>query len=154
MLCFENFFLMLRMSKDRSLVQFISVTQLGLTLQPHGLQHTRLLSPSPTPRASSSSCTLSQQCHSTISSSVVPFSSCLQSFQASGSFSMSWFFTSGGQSFGASASASVLPMNIQNWLPCGLTGLISLRVQETLKNLLQHHSSKASILHCSAFFMV
>ena len=127
MLCFENFFLMLRMSKDRSLVQFISVTQLGLTLQPHGLQHTRLLSPSPTPRASSSSCTLSQQCHSTISSSVVPFSSCLQSFQASGSFSMSWFFTSGGQSFGASASASVLPMNIPDWFLLGWTGWISLQ---------------------------
>ena len=83
--------------------------------------------PSPTPRACSNSCILSQWCHLTISSSVVPFSSCLQSFQVSGSFQMSQLFASGGQSIGALASASVLPMNIQDWLPLGLTGWISLQ---------------------------
>ena len=80
----------------------------------HGLQHARLPCPSPTPGVYSNSCPLSQWCHPTISSSVVPFSSCLQSFPASGSFPMSQFFASGGQSTGA--SASVLPMNIQDWL--------------------------------------
>ena len=79
--------------------------------QPHGLQHTSLPCPSPTPRACSNSCPSSQWCHPTISPSVIPFSSCLQSFLASGSFPMSQFFPSGGQSIGASASASVLPMN-------------------------------------------
>ena len=88
-------------------------------LWPHGLQHARLPCPSPTPGAYSNSCSLSRWCHPTISSSVVPFSSCLQSFPAPGSFPMSQFFASGGQSSGASASASVLPMNIQNWFPLG-----------------------------------
>ena len=97
------------------------------SLWPHGLQHARLHCPLPTPRACSNSCPLSRWCHPTISSSVNPFSSCLQSFPASGSFLMSQFFTSGGQSNGASASASILPMNIQNWFPLGLTGLISLQ---------------------------
>ena len=83
---------------------------------------------------------------------VVPFSSCPQSFPASGSFPMSWLFTSGCQSIGASASTPVLPMNIQGWFPLGLTDLLA--VQGTFKNLLQHHSSKASILGCSTFFMV
>ena len=83
--------------------------------------------PSPTPRAYSNSCPLSQWCHLTISSSVVPFFSRLQSFPASESFQMNQFFTSGGQSIGVSAAASVLPMNIQDWLPLGLTGLISLQ---------------------------
>ena len=94
------------------------------SLQSHGLQHARLPCPSPTPGAYSNSCPSSQWCHPTISSSVVPFSSLLQSFPASGSFPMSQFFTSGGQSFGVSVSASVLPMNIQDWFPLGLTGLI------------------------------
>ena len=85
------------------------------SLEPHGLQHARLPCPSPTPRACSNSCPLSRWCHPTISSSVVPFSSCLQSFPASGSFPVSQFFISGGQSIGVSASASVLPMNIQDW---------------------------------------
>ena len=93
---------------------------------PHGLQHTRPPCPSPTHGACSNSCLSSQWCHPTISSSVVTFSSCLQSFPASGSFQMSQFFTSGGQSIGVSASASVLPMNIQDWFPLGLTGWISL----------------------------
>ena len=91
---------------------------------PHGLQHTRLPCPSPTPRARSNSCPLSQWCHSTISSFVIPFSSCFQFCPASGSFPVSQFFTSGGQSM--EASASVLPMNIQDWFPLRLTGLISL----------------------------
>ena len=96
------------------------------SLWPHGLQHSKLPRPSPTPRAYSNSCPLSQWCHPTTSSSVVSFSSRLQSFPASGSFQMSQFFTSGGQRIGASASTSVLPMNIQDWSPLGWTGWISL----------------------------
>ena len=95
-------------------------------LQPHELQHARVPCPSPTPRAGSNSCSSSWWCHPTISSSVIPFS-CLQSSPASGSFLMSQFFTSGGQSIGTSVSASVLPMNIQDWFPLGLTDLISLQ---------------------------
>ena len=95
------------------------------SLWPHRLQHTRLSCPSPSPGACSNSCLSSWWCHPTISSSVIPCSSCLQSFPASGSFPMSQFFTSGGQSIGASASASALPMNIQDWFPLGLTGWIS-----------------------------
>ena len=94
---------------------------------PHGLQHTRPPCPSPTPRAYLNSCSLSRWCHPTISSSVIPFSSCLQSFPESGSFPMSQFFTSGGQSIGVSASTSVLPMNIQDWSSLGWTGWISLQ---------------------------
>ena len=104
----------------------------------------RLPCPSPTPRAYSNSSPLSQWCHPTILSSVIPFSSHLQSFPASGSFPMSQFFESGGQSIGASASASVLPMNLQDWFPLRWTA-----VQGTLKSLLQHHSSKASKGHIS-----
>ena len=96
------------------------------SLQPHGLQHTRFPCPSPTPRAYSNSCPSSWWCHPTISSSVIPFSSHLQSFPASGAFQMSQLFASDGQSIGVSASASVLPMNIQNWFPLGWTGWISL----------------------------
>ena len=106
--------------------------------------------PSPTPGACSQSCPSSRWCHSTISSSVIPFSSHLQSFPASGSFLMSQSLTSSGQSIGA--SASVLPVNIQDWFLLGLTCLVSL--QGTLKSHLQHHSSKASILRRSAFLMV
>ena len=91
-----------------------SVTQSNLTLQPHRLQHNRLPRPSPSPGACSDSCPSSWSCHPIISSSVVPFSSCLQSFTASGSFQMSQLFTSGGQNIGVSASTSVLPMNIQD----------------------------------------
>ena len=110
--------------------------------------HWLLLYPSPSPGACSNSCPLSQWCHPTISSSVVPFSSRLLSFPASGSFPMSQFFASGVQSIGASASASVHPMNIQDLFPLGLTGLI---VQgKGFKSLLQHHSLKASTLWCSA----
>ena len=92
---------------------------------PHGLQHARLPCPSPTPKVCSNSCSSSQWCQTTISSSVVPFSSCPQFFPASGSFPMSQFFTSSGQSIRASASASVLPMNIRDRFPLGWTGLIS-----------------------------
>ena len=101
------------------------------SLPPHGLQHARLPCPSPTPRAWSNWCPSSQWCHSTISSSVILFSFCLQSFLASGSFLISWLFTSGGQSIGA--SASVLPMNIQDCFPMGLTGLISLQSKRLSK---------------------
>ena len=108
-----------------SSVQF-SHSVMSDSLWPKGLQHTSLPCPSRTPRAYSNSCPLSWSCHPTISSSAIPFSSCLQSFPASGSFPMSHFFASGGQSIGVSASTSVLPMNIQDWFSLGLTGWISL----------------------------
>ena len=95
------------------------------SLWPYGQQHASLPCPSLSPRFNPNSCPLSRWCHPTISSSVVPFSSCLQSFPASGSFPMSQFLESGGQSIGASASASVLPVNIQDWFPVGWTGWIS-----------------------------
>ena len=110
---------------DRTFFQF-SCSVVSDSLWPHGLQHTRPPCPSPTPGVDSNSCPLSPWCHPTISSSVVPFSSCLQSFPASGSFKMSHLFASGGQSTGLSASTSVLPVNIQDWFPLGLTGLIFL----------------------------
>ena len=100
---------------------------MSYSLQPHGWQHTRFLCPATSPGACSNSCLLSWWCHPTISSSVVPFCSCFKSFLASRSFLMSQFFASGGQSIGASASTSVLPMNIQDWFLLGLTGLISLQ---------------------------
>ena len=104
--------------------QFNSITQLCLTLcDPMDCSMPGF----PVLRVYSNSCPLSCWCHPTISSSIVPFSSCLQSFPASGCFPMSWLFTTGGQSIGASASASVLPMNIQDWFPLGLTGWISLQ---------------------------
>ena len=109
-----------------SSVQF-NLSVMSNSLRPHGLQHTRPPYPSPTPRVYSNSCPLSQWFHPAISSSVVPFSSHLQSFSASGSFQMSQFFTSGGQSIGVSASASVLPVNTQDWPPLGWTGWISLQ---------------------------
>ena len=123
------------------------------SLQPHGLQHTRLPCPSLSPGVCSNSCPLSQWCSLTISSSAALFSFCFQSFPASGSFPVSWLFASGGPSIGASASASVFPVKIR---------LISFRidwfelpaVQGTIKNFLQHLNSKASILWCLVFFMV
>ena len=128
------------------------------SLQPHGLQHTGLPCPSLSPRACSDSCLLSWWCHPTrgwevISSSVITFSYYPQSFPASGSFPVSQLFPSGGQSTGASASASVLSMNIQDWFPLGWTGLIFL-LSKGLSSLPQYHNSKASILWRSAFFMV
>jgi len=123
------------------------------SLWPYGLQHTRPPCSSPSPRVYSNSCLFSPWCHWTISSSVVPFSSYLQCFPASGSFQMRQFFTSGGLSIDVSASTSVLPMDIQDWYPLGWTGWISLQ-SKRLSSLLQHHTSKASILQCSAFFTV
>ena len=101
------------------------------SLRPHGLQHTRLPCPPLYPRVCSNSCPLSRWCHPAISSSATPFSSCPQSFLASGSFPVSQLFTSGGQNTGASTSASILPMNSQGWFPSGLTGLI-LAIQGTI----------------------
>ena len=131
-------------------VQYSSVSQSCPTLcHPHGLQQAWPPCPTPTPRVHPNSCSLSQWCHPTISSSLIPFSSCLQSFPAS----KSQFFASDGQSIGVSASASDLPMNIQDWFLSGWTGWISLQ-SKGLSSLLQHHSSKASVLQCSAFFIV
>ena len=135
-----------------TLLLLFSHSVMSDSLWPHGLQHARLPCPSLSPRIGSNSCPLSQWCHPTISSSVVPFSSCLQSFPASGSFPMSQFFESSGQSIGVSASASVpqwifrvdLLEDLLVWL---------FAVQETLKSL-QHHNLKASILWHSAFFMI
>ena len=140
-------------TKQGSFSSCCSISQLYQTLcNPHGLQHARLPSPSLSPRVYTNSCPWSRRCHLTILSSVVPFSSCPQSFPASGSFPMSWLFASGGQSIAASASASVLPMNTQGWFPLRLTGSISLLSKGLLKSLLQHHSLKTSVLWCSAFF--
>ena len=109
-----------------SSVQF-SCSVVSNSLRPHGLQHARLPCPSPTPGVYSNSCPLSWWCHPTTSSSVIPFSSHLQSFPALGCSPMSYFFASGGQSIGVSDSASVLPMNIQDWSSLGWTGWISLQ---------------------------
>ena len=144
MICWEH-------SGFRNSVQF-NHSVMPDSLWSHELQHARLPCPSPTPGACSNSSPSSQGCHPTISSSAIPFSSCLQSW-ASRSSAMSQFFASGSQSIRASASASVLPVNIQDWFPLGLTGFL-LAVQGTLKSLLQHHSSKASIPQWLAFFMV
>ena len=97
------------------------------SLWPYGLQHPRLPCPSQTPRACSNSCPSSRWCHPTISSSVIPFSFCLQSFPVSGSFQMSQFFALGGQSIGVSVSTLILPMNVLDWFPLGWTGWISLQ---------------------------
>ena len=106
------------------------------SLRSHGLQHARLLCLSPSPGVCSNSCPLSQWCHPTISSSVAPVSSYLQSFPASGSFPVSWLFASGGQNIGASLSELVLPVNIQDWFPLGFDWFDLLAVQGTLKSLL------------------
>ena len=135
-------------------VQF-SCSVMSNSLRPHGLQYAGLPCPSPAPGACSNSCPLSQWCHPTISSSVVPFSSCLQSFPASGSFQMSQFFTSDGQSFRWSFSFSISLSNVYSvQISFRMDWSDLLAVQETLKSLLQHHSSKASILQCSAFLTV
>ena len=133
-------------------VQF-SLSVLSDSLGPHESQHARPPCPSPVPRVYPNSCPSSQWCHPAISSSVVPFSSCPQSLPASRSFQMSQLFASGGHSIGVLASASVLPMNTQDWSPLGWTGWISLQ-SKRLSSLLQQHSSKASILQCLAFFTV
>ena len=124
------------------------------SLRPHESQHARPPCPSPTPGVHPDSCPSRQWSHPAISSSVVPFSSCPQSLAASESFPMSQLFTWGGQSTGVSALASFLPKKSQGWSPSELDWLDLLAVQGTLKSLLQHHSSKASILWHSAFFTV
>ena len=139
-----------------SSVQF-SGSVVSDSLWPHGLQHARPPCTSQTPGAYSNSSPSSRWCHPTISSSVLSFSSCLQSFPASGSFPMSQFFASDGQSIGVSSSASILPMNIQDWFFLGWTGWISLQskgLSRDSQGTLQHHNSKASVLWCSAFFIV
>ena len=134
-------------------IQFSSVTQSCPTLcNPMDCRMPGLPDHHQPPGVYSDSCPLSQWCHPTISYSVIPFSFCLQSFPASGSFPMSQSFTSGSQCTGVLASASVLPMNIQNRFPLGWTGWISLQSRGLLS--LFQHSSKASVFQCSAFFIV
>ena len=124
----DNFLTISACCVKSNLVQFsqFSHSVMSNSWQPHELQHARPPCPTPIPRASPNSCPLSWWCHPTISSSVVPLSSCPQSFPASGSFQMSLLFASGGQSIGVSASTPVLPMNTQDWSPLGWTGWISL----------------------------
>ena len=121
------------------LIHLFSCSVASHFLWPHGLHHARPPCPSPSPGVCSNSCPSSRQCHPTILSSVVPFSSWLLSFPESGSFPISWLLASGGQSIGASASESILPMNIQSWFPLGLTGLISLQFKGFSKSLIQRH---------------
>ena len=137
---------------EHSPVQF-SHSAVSYSLWPHESQHARPPCPSPTPRVHSDSCPSSHWCRPAISFSVVPFSSCPKSLPTSESFPMSQLFSWGGQSIGVSASASVLPMNTQDWTPLGWTGWTSLQ-SKGLSSLLQHHSAKASILWRSAFFTV
>ena len=137
-------------------VQFsFSHSVVSNSLQPHGLQHTRLPCPSPTPGACSNSCPSSRWCHPTISSSVLAVSSQLQSFPASGAFPVSQFL-SGGQSIGASASASVLPMHIQDWPPLGWTGWISLQFKGLSRvfsnTTVQKHQLMKKVLNASIRF--
>ena len=126
------------------LPQFSSVAQLCQTLRPHEVQHARLPCPSPTAGVYPNPCPLSWWCHLTISSSVVPFSSSLQSFPTSGSFQMSQHFASDGQNIGVSASTSVLPMNTQDWFPLGWTGWISLQ-SKGLSRVFSKHCAKPFI---------
>ena len=134
-----------------SSIQF-SCSVMSDSLQLHSLQHARFPCPPSTFRVCTNLHPLSWWYHTNLSSSVIPFSSCLQSSPASRSFLISQFFTSGGQSIRASASTAVLPVNIQDWFPLGLTGLISFQ-SKTLKSLLQNHNSKAWILWHSSLFM-
>ena len=124
------------------------------SLQPHGLQHTRLPYPSQSPGVCSNLRLLNWWCHPTTLSSVFPFSSCLQSFPASGSFPMCWLFASDGQYIGASASGSVLLTDIQGLISFRIDWFDLLAIHGTLKSLLQHYSSEVSIIWLSAFFMI
>ena len=137
-----------------SLVQFSSVA--ADSLRPHEPQHARPLCPSPTPEVHPNPCPLCQWCHPTISSAVVPFSYCLQSFPASGPFQMSQLFVSGGQSIGVSASTSVLPMNTQDWSPLGGTGWISLQTKRHSRvfsnTTVAHQRDKNQIHRISCIF--
>ena len=136
-----------------SSVQF-SYSVMSNSLWSHEPQHVRPPCLSRTPRVYTNSCPLSQWCHPTISSSVVPFSSCLQSFPASGSFQMNQLFVSGGQSTGVSASTSVLPMNTQNWSPLGWTGWISLQSKGLSRVFSNITVQKHQIFSTSTFFIV
>ena len=136
-----------------SSVQF-SHSVVSDSLQPYGLQHVRPPCPSPAPRFHSNLCVLSWWCNPTISSSVVPFSSHPQSFPASGSFPMNQFFASGGQSIGVSASSSILPMNIQDWFPLGLTGWIFLLSKELSRVFSNSTVQKHQFSGAQAFFIV
>ena len=136
------------------LVQFSSVAQSCRTLRPHESQHARPPCPSPTPGVHSDSCPSSQWCHPAISSSVIPFSSCPQSLPASESFPMSQLFVWGGQSTGISAFSISPSKEHPGLISFRMDWLDLLAVQGSLKSLLQHHSSKASILRCSAFFTI
>ena len=136
-----------------SSVQF-SCSVVPDSLQPHGLQYARLPCPSLTPGGCSNCYPSSLWCHPTISSSVIPFSSCLQPSPALGSFPMSQFFTSGGQSIGVSASASVLPMNIQDWFPLGLTGLISFQSKGLSPGLLHCRQIVYQLSHKSRIILI
>ena len=135
-----------------SSVQF-SCSVVSDSLWPHELQHARPPCPSPTPRFYSNSCPLSRWCHPTISSSVIPFSSCLQSFPASESFPVTQLFASGGQNTGVSASASVLPMNTQDWSSVW-TGWISLQSEGLSRVFSNTTVQKHQYFGCSAFFIV
>ena len=143
--CFLSHFISWELVRSLSRVQLFLCVCVSNSFWPHRLQLTRRPCPSLSPGACSNSCPLSQWYHPTISSSAAPFSSCPQSFPASGSFPVSQFFTSGGQSTGTSASASVLPMNIQDWFPLGLIGWISLQAtglsrvfSRALKHFISH----------------
>ena len=133
------------------LLLLFSCLVVSYSLWPHGLQHASLPCPSPSPEACSNSCLLSWWCHPTISSSVIPFSSCLRSFPASGSFLMSQFFASGGQRIGDSAS---VPMSIQDWFPLGLTDWLSLQSQGLSRVFSNTTVQKHQLFGTQAFFMI
>ena len=136
------------------LLLLFSHSVLSDSLRPHGLQHARLPCPSSIPGVCSNSCPLSRWCHPTISSSVIPFSSSFNIPSIRVFFLVSQFFASGGQSIGASASTSVLPVNIQDWFPLRLTDLISLQSTGLSRVFSNTTVQKTSILRCSAFLMV
>ena len=150
----------LEMTRYDSVHHQFSCSVMSDSLWPHELQHARPPCPSPIPGVYPNSCSLSQWCHPTFSSSVIPFSSCPQSFPASGSFQMHQLFTSGGQSIGSSASASVLPVNVQGWFPLELTGLISLvsrRLSQESSPTPQFEGTNSSVLsvfYCPALTAV
>ena len=140
------------LSIQKHFVVVVQSLSLSDSLWPYGLQHTRLPCPSPLPELAQT-LPFSQWCHPAISSSAVPFSSCLQSCPASRSFPVNQLFTLGGHRIGASASASVLPVNIHGWFPLGLTGLITL-LSKGLSRTFSNTSLKTSVLQCSAVFIV
>ena len=158
LLCNKNMYLWIHISYEYEKFKLFLFHErkivVAVRLQPHGLQLARCACSSPSPGVYTNSCPSSRWCHPTISSSVIPFSSCLQSFPASGSFPMSQFFESGGQSIGASVSASVFPTEYSGLISFRTDWLDLLAFQGTLKSLLQHHSLKTSILWYPAFLIV